>query len=185
MAKHYKNYIMPFALTVLAFQACGGDEGGDGGGDTQLTGAELYMQPHPDGNTFACASCHALEEPTGDGFIRPGHPIGDAFGRPDYKNGLLTDLRDAVNVCRVEWMVADAWDANDPDWLALQGFLEEQSPETSPPLETGIVVQPPADLTGGDPVEGQELFNGRCIVCLLYTSPSPRDATLSRMPSSA
>ena len=24
-----------------------------------------------------------------------------------------------------------------------------------------------------------------CIVCLLYTSPSPRDATLSRMPSSA
>ena len=24
-----------------------------------------------------------------------------------------------------------------------------------------------------------------CIPCLLYTSPSPRDATLSRMPSSA
>ncbi len=26
---------------------------------------------------------------------------------------------------------------------------------------------------------------GRCGNCLLYTSPSPRDATLSRMPSSA
>ena len=26
---------------------------------------------------------------------------------------------------------------------------------------------------------------GQVIVCLLYTSPSPRDATLSRMPSSA
>ena len=26
---------------------------------------------------------------------------------------------------------------------------------------------------------------GSVIVCLLYTSPSPRDATLSRMPSSA
>ena len=26
---------------------------------------------------------------------------------------------------------------------------------------------------------------GRSIICLLYTSPSPRDATLSRMPSSA
>ena len=25
----------------------------------------------------------------------------------------------------------------------------------------------------------------RCVSCLLYTSPSPRDATLSRMPSSA
>ena len=27
-------------------------------------------------------------------------------------------------------------------------------------------------------------FGGTCL-CLLYTSPSPRDATLSRMPSSA
>ena len=27
--------------------------------------------------------------------------------------------------------------------------------------------------------------SGRYNVCLLYTSPSPRDATLSRMPSSA
>ena len=25
----------------------------------------------------------------------------------------------------------------------------------------------------------------RIVICLLYTSPSPRDATLSRMPSSA
>ena len=28
-------------------------------------------------------------------------------------------------------------------------------------------------------------FGGEIIACLLYTSPSPRDATLSRMPSSA
>ena len=28
-------------------------------------------------------------------------------------------------------------------------------------------------------------FRGRFESCLLYTSPSPRDATLSRMPSSA
>ena len=31
-------------------------------------------------------------------------------------------------------------------------------------------------------IDGQ---NPRNIICLLYTSPSPRDATLSRMPSSA
>ena len=31
---------------------------------------------------------------------------------------------------------------------------------------------------------GDESYNG-CFGCLLYTSPSPRDATLSRMPSSA
>ena len=30
-----------------------------------------------------------------------------------------------------------------------------------------------------------EMDDGRYMVCLLYTSPSPRDATLSRMPSSA
>ena len=29
------------------------------------------------------------------------------------------------------------------------------------------------------------LFEKQSLVCLLYTSPSPRDATLSRMPSSA
>ena len=30
-----------------------------------------------------------------------------------------------------------------------------------------------------------EILDGRVKTCLLYTSPSPRDATLSRMPSSA
>ena len=33
----------------------------------------------------------------------------------------------------------------------------------------------------GNPIDGVVLLGG----CLLYTSPSPRDATLSRMPSSA
>ena len=35
--------------------------------------------------------------------------------------------------------------------------------------------------------DGQYYYNNVCILyhCLLYTSPSPRDATLSRMPSSA
>ena len=31
----------------------------------------------------------------------------------------------------------------------------------------------------------EEHFGNRVETCLLYTSPSPRDATLSRMPSSA
>ena len=48
----------------------------------------------------------------------------------------------------------------------------------------------PRDNTSGctreakDFTENIELFNNLNI-CLLYTSPSPRDATLSRMPSSA
>ena len=38
-------------------------------------------------------------------------------------------------------------------------------------------------------IEERPFFNlrylSKCKICLLYTSPSPRDATLSRMPSSA
>ena len=34
-------------------------------------------------------------------------------------------------------------------------------------------------------ISGKEEFRAGDIDCLLYTSPSPRDATLSRMPSSA
>ena len=41
-------------------------------------------------------------------------------------------------------------------------------------------------LAGGDSYEFiAHLFVFKCESCLLYTSPSPRDATLSRMPSSA
>ena len=40
------------------------------------------------------------------------------------------------------------------------------------------------------PAEGQELEINKknilnCLICLLYTSPSPRDLSTSRMPSSA
>ena len=46
-----------------------------------------------------------------------------------------------------------------------------------------------AVITGGSSGMGlataQEFINSGAKVCLLYTSPSPRDATLSRMPSSA
>ena len=33
--------------------------------------------------------------------------------------------------------------------------------------------------------DGKSRFNHNCSSCLLYTSPSPRDRTRSRMPSSA
>ena len=46
-----------------------------------------------------------------------------------------------------------------------------------------LYTQPPEGITIFQPLDG--LRRWRCQVCLLYTSPSPRDATLSRMPSSA
>ena len=42
----------------------------------------------------------------------------------------------------------------------------------------------PSGYTGTTPRAGEPGSNG-LLLCLLYTSPSPRDATLSRMPSSA
>ena len=37
----------------------------------------------------------------------------------------------------------------------------------------------------GNVAKPLRLALGACIICLLYTSPSPRDTALSRMPSSA
>ena len=36
-----------------------------------------------------------------------------------------------------------------------------------------------------DKETGLEMDNGQHVICLLYTSPSPRDLSTSRMPSSA
>ena len=41
------------------------------------------------------------------------------------------------------------------------------------------------DVDFVDDKNGFLVGSNRLIICLLYTSPSPRDATLSRMPSSA
>ena len=44
---------------------------------------------------------------------------------------------------------------------------------------SGVIWRSKAARLKFDPQDGLDIF------CLLYTSPSPRDATLSRMPSSA
>ena len=43
----------------------------------------------------------------------------------------------------------------------------------------------PSLMVGGDLKAYQIIYKDLVKICLLYTSPSPRDATLSRMPSSA
>src|SRR5205085_5586329 len=75
---------------------------GGSGGDQNL-GRALYEAPLADGNSFACATCHALSEPSSDGLRRPGHPIGDATHRKQWKNGKASTFLDAVNSCLVEW----------------------------------------------------------------------------------
>ena len=41
------------------------------------------------------------------------------------------------------------------------------------------------EYAGKSPLKGAKIIGCLHMTCLLYTSPSPRDATLSRMPSSA
>ena len=48
---------------------------------------------------------------------------------------------------------------------------------------TGILIKTLAQE--GNEIQNYQDFHRRLTTCLLYTSPSPRDATLSRMPSSA
>ena len=56
-------------------------------------------------------------------------------------------------------------DSGDDPWYELQWWNQDRSDENGTPI---MIVKP-----------------GQIYSCLLYTSPSPRDGLLSRMPSSA
>ena len=51
-----------------------------------------------------------------------------------------------------------------------------------PNTDVKVTVAVPAPVENGIQLDDKSC---KCKLCLLYTSPSPRDATLSRMPSSA
>ena len=50
---------------------------------------------------------------------------------------------------------------------------------------TNSFTAPPSPVRSGFQLVALDASNAEAGTCLLYTSPSPRDATLSRMPSSA
>ena len=89
------------------------------------------------------------------------------------------------------------WQENTVD-PAINKFPERKSEFTSSAAPQDRIYTP-LDISETDYVEdlnfpGQfpftrgvqpTMYRGRLWTCLLYTSPSPRDATLSRMPSSA
>lgn len=151
---------LALAIPLLLLHACSDD-----GGAATPSGEALYMEPHVDGNEFACSTCHALEEPAPDGVRRPGHAIGDAANRPSFKNGELDELLDAVNTCRDEWMAAPVFAASDARWLALSNYLSEQAGDEPAPALEYQIVSPPTNLEGGDADAGRDLFNRSCVVC--------------------
>ena len=88
--------------------------------------------------------------------------------------------------------IADRWSAPHPQWDAkVDSILADVFRITTGfrPAQRGVIN---ATLSGRDvfvvmPAGGGKSLTYQlpAIICLLYTSPSPRDATLSRMPSSA
>jgi mono/diheme cytochrome c family protein len=148
-------------LLCFGLLGCGNDPEPPVAEDGEL----LYMAPHEDGNTFACGTCHALSEPAEDAFTRPGHAIGDAANRPSYKNGQLTTFLDAVNNCRRDWLNTTEFGADDPRWLALEGYLKEQAGDAPADALVYEIVDPPSDVNGGDHIAGETRFNTSCAVC--------------------
>ena len=82
---------------------------------------------------------------------------------------------------------------SDPSLLQTQAFINNQWVDgkngttfaVSNPARGDVIAQV-ADLSRADlarAIDGAEAAQKKC--CLLYTSPSPRDGLLSRMPSSA
>ena len=51
--------------------------------------------------------------------------------------------------------------------------------------QSGAVIKSVQSDVRHDPGMPVKLSSGKAVACLLYTSPSPRDRTRSRMPSSA
>ena len=71
----------------------------------------------------------------------------------------------------------DIWNRHMLDSLQVSNYIQKYKIEDKKKL---IIT----DLGSGAGFPGMVLAI-MCVGCLLYTSPSPRDATLSRMPSSA
>lgn len=154
------------SLLASVFLVSGCVQEGDGEGESSSSpGERLYRESLEEGNTYACATCHALQEPASDGLLRPGHPIGNATKRPTYKNGQFDEMLSAVNSCLEEWMNAPTWEKSDDDWKTLRDWLDSQATtDSAEPLEYDVA-SPPSDLGGGNAEEGRQIFNNRCAVC--------------------
>ncbi len=132
-------------------------------------------KPDPNGNQFACTTCHSLEPEGETEILRAGHTLLNSLGRPSYKSGGRASFVGAVNVCRNDWMaVGDPahnfdfvpWTEDEPRFKDLVAFIESVSmEETSPALSFEIVPPAKSGPSTGDATRGCRLFNRSCGVC--------------------
>lgn len=153
--------LLSLSLVISPLLACGT---GAGALPADSSGETVYRQPLHDGNTFACATCHALTDDEAP-LRRAAHPIGGASKRGLWKNGAARSFLDAVNVCVEGWQGAKAWSAEEPRFIALTAFLDSQGDSASERRLTFRQVAPPTVLSGGDVTRGHALFNEACATC--------------------
>ena len=173
--KRFYGFVLLVSCVLLSACGGGGSDGSDPAVEVEveiIDGADVYMNPQPAGNVFACAHCHALSEPATDGFDRAGHAIGDALRRPSYKNGELFSFLDAANTCLETWMdVSQAWGDDSPDFVALTDFLSDQDVGAGAAPVLSFVKKEPLTFESdnsdvfGDAEFGREKFNNSCALC--------------------
>ena len=139
------------------------------------------------------ASCHG----EGDVLRRLGHYGYKLFHKQepvreyDFRTtNLALDMRDGVRLCRLVDALGNA--RGDASALARVSFPANarvcKIRNVALALETAVAsfdARGLNDVNPEDIVDGNLAATMTALYCLLYTSPSPRDATLSRMPSSA
>ena len=147
--------------------------GGQDTGNNQAQiarGKLIYENSLSYANDFACSSCHALTEPASDGFIRAGHPIGDATRRDTFKNGRVASFLDSAKSCLSEWMNANQnslWDENSADYQDLLAYLKDQDKGDGAALPISYTIQAPQTgaFANGDATRGKATFEASCALC--------------------
>ena len=80
---------------------------------------------------------------------------------------------------------------NGLEWVTVTQFLKDPSKGITSAIavsnisDVNLESDDPEKEIHSDYLEGEGCISGFFLLCLLYTSPSPRDGLLSRMPSSA
>ena len=141
---------------------------------------ELVVKTDHRQNSVLRAADRSIDEPCYPGCCKKHRPIGRRGNRNAVMHLAISDRLslwpfrkdDAEDLfrCISNWQVAQ-WLARLPHPYSMADakawVADNATPGTIPPFKLCLV------------------RDDRLIGCLLYTSPSPRDATLSRMPSSA
>ena len=109
------------------------------------------------------------------------------LGKYEFEQKLVTFGENSVRICHPK-----------PHLAHKIAFIEAKATtQCKTRLTFGVSSETSGVLDGGEAVSEEvaalldkvhytyQILNTGTVTCLLYTSPSPRDATLSRMPSSA